>query len=290
MNIVIYGKQTQQFSSATFTCIVKVAARYCRKIFVFNDLYKSVQINSFDVDLYPISNCIEVDETIDFFISIGGDGTFLDAVATLGKKNIPIIGINMGRLGFLSNVNMDKIEYLFINLQQGNYIVEKRMLLELQCPNRCTTSFALNDIVIHRLAYSGLITVDVTIDGQHLNSYWGDGVIIATPTGSTAYSFSCGGPIVYPNLEAFIITPIASHTMTVRPIVIPVGKMEIKVSGRDDKFVLSKDSENVELPVVDTIIVQKADFCVNIVRLNNQNFYDILNEKLMWGVDKRKLL
>lgn len=225
----------------------------------------------------------------DFLFSIGGDGTFIDAANLVGDSNLPILGINTGRIGFLTNVNRNSFREAFDFLQKTDYQIEKRSLLQIRSNNGETlpASYALNDISIHPHGES-INAVKVHANGEHLNTYWGDGLIVATPTGSTAYSLSCGGPILVPSANVMVLTPIASHSLTVRPIVLPTdNELKIKVESRSHRFILSVDSHRMAINDDVTLTVNRAPYTIQTIRLPNAGFYSVIREKLLWGLDKR---
>lgn len=231
----------------------------------------------------------DLPDGIDFMISIGGDGTILDTASLVGEKEIPIIGINSGRLGFLANISREEISTALDALIAGNFSYDERSLMEITKPANLFGSFnaALNEITIQKKD-STMITINVFLNNEFVNTYWADGLIISTPTGSTAYSLSVGGPIISPLSETFIISPIAPHNLTVRPLVVP-DKHEIKltINGRGKSFLLSMDSHSVELDSTTEIILKKSETIVKLVKLNHQDFYSTLRNKLLWGLDKR---
>lgn len=225
----------------------------------------------------------------DFLFSIGGDGTFIDAATLVGDSDIPILGINTGRIGFLTNVNRSNYKEAFDFLQNSDYQIEKRSLLQITSDNGAPlpATFALNDISIHPHGDS-INAVHVEANGERLNTYWGDGLIVATPTGSTAYSLSCGGPILVPSANVMVLTPIASHSLTVRPIVLPTdNKLKIRVESRSHRFILSVDSHRLTMDDTVTLTVSRAPYTIPTIRLPNADFYSVIREKLLWGLDKR---
>ncbi len=225
----------------------------------------------------------------DFLFSIGGDGTFIDAANLVGDSGIPILGINTGRIGFLTNVNRNNFQEAYNFLQKSDYQIEKRSLLQITSDNSDTlpASFALNDLSIHPHGDS-INAIHVMANGEHLNTYWGDGLIMATPTGSTAYSLSCGGPILVPSANVMVLTPIASHSLTVRPIVLPTdNELKIKVESRSHRFILSVDSHRITMNDDVTLTVSRAPYTIATIRLPNADFYSVIREKLLWGLDKR---
>lgn len=226
----------------------------------------------------------------DLLFSIGGDGTVLDAVPLVLDSGMPVVGINMGRLGFLSSISKSDIGKAVESVLSGDYVVEQRTLLELVSPENVfgDVRYALNELNVIRNPEHSLLAIKVFVDDVYLNTYWGDGILLATPTGSTAYSLSAGGPIIAPNAKNFVITPIATHNLTVRPVVIPDdSEIRIQVEGREKKFVFSMDSRTCALDTSVQLKVRKAHFCVHLVRMNDEDFFGTIRNKLMWGKDNR---
>ncbi len=226
----------------------------------------------------------------DLLFSIGGDGTILDAVPLVLDSGMPVAGINMGRLGFLSSISKTEISKAVESVLSGEYGVEQRTLLELVAPENVfgDVRYALNELNVIRNPEHSLLAIKVFVDDVYLNTYWGDGILLATPTGSTAYSLSAGGPIIAPNAKNFVITPIAAHNLTVRPIVIPDdSEIRIQVEGREKKFVFSMDSRTCALDTSVQLKVRKADFCIHLVRMKDEDFFGTIRNKLMWGKDNR---
>lgn len=229
--------------------------------------------------------------TADCMLSIGGDGTFLGTLPFIKDSNLPIIGINNGRLGFLANTQIEDIENALNSFITGDYFIDKRSLLEIKPQNdMCKDAqlYALNDITIRRSENASMLSFQVEVNGEFLNNYWADGIIVSTPTGSTAYSLSCGGPILTPDSNSFILTPIASHTLTVRPVVFSDSNtIKVKVSGRACHYTLGVDSSSLNLKSTIEVIISKALFHLNIVQFQQNSFFKTISEKLMWGLDKR---
>ncbi len=226
----------------------------------------------------------------DLLFSIGGDGTILDAVPIVLDSGMPVVGINMGRLGFLSSISKNEIVKAINGVFSGDYVVEQRTLLELVSPADVfgDMRYALNELNVIRNPEHSLLAVKVFVDDVYLNTYWGDGILLATPTGSTAYSLSAGGPIIAPNARNFVVTPIATHNLTVRPVVIPDDSLiSIQVEGREKKFVFSMDSRTCALDTSVQLKVRKASFCLNLVRMHGEDFFGTIRNKLMWGKDNR---
>ena len=230
------------------------------------------------------------DLNADILFSIGGDGTILDTVPFVRDSGMPVLGINMGRLGFLSSISKNEIGEAVKSVLAGDYSVEHRTLLELVAPENVfgDVRYALNELNVIRNPEHSLLAIKVFVDDVYLNTYWGDGILLATPTGSTAYSLSAGGPIIAPNAKNFVITPIATHNLTVRPVVIPDDSViRIQVEGRERKFVFSMDSRNCTLDTSVQLEVRKAHFCLNLVRMRGEDFFGTIRNKLMWGKDNR---
>jgi NAD+ kinase len=224
------------------------------------------------------------------FLSVGGDGTMLESVAYIGKTQVPVLGINTGRLGFLATVTREEAAGALQQLLAGNYQTENRTLLELQsdAPLFGGINFALNDFTIMKKDTSAMIHVDVYVNGQLLNSYWADGIILATPTGSTGYSLSCGGPLVHPASESFVITPVSPHTLTARPVVVNHNaEISFKIGGRTSRFLVSLDSRFETVNEAVRLTVKKASFHMKLIQLPGDQYFDTLQKKLNWGRDAR---
>lgn len=235
-------------------------------------------------------NHTELSEQADVLLSLGGDGTLLDTLSLIRNSGIPVIGINFGRLGFLASINKNEIEAALTALINKEFSLDARSLLILESENDMfgEENFALNDITIHRRDNSAMMIIHASMNGEFINSYWADGLIIATPTGSTAYSLSCGGPIIYPDSKNFVVTPIAPHNLNVRPVVVPDGStLSFEVEARESKFLVSCDSRTVTVERSVKITIKKADFCINLIRLNNETYLNTLRNKLLWGIDTR---
>lgn len=224
------------------------------------------------------------------FISVGGDGTLLESVTYVGSLETPILGINTGRLGFLATTAKEEIGAALTKVFDGAYTLDKRTLLKLQSNKKLfgATNFALNDFTLVKKDSSSMITVHTYIDGEFLNSYWADGIIVSTPTGSTGYSLSCGGPLVFPRSQNFIITPVSPHNLTVRPIIVSdSSSISFEIEGRSKKFLVSLDSR---FEVVDgsvKLTVTKEDFKVNLIQLKGKHYFNTIRQKLNWGLDVR---
>ena len=231
-----------------------------------------------------------LDQTYDLFVSFGGDGTMLRAVTLVKDLGIPIVGINTGRLGYLSTFNKEEVKKVITEFRSGAYTIEERTLIYLEHAESMgiPIDFALNEITVIRRDTTSMITIETYLDGEYLTSYWADGLIVATPTGSTGYSLSCGGPVLAPLTRSLVLTPIAPHNLNARPLVVSEDTVvKIKVSGREPQHVLSLDSR---LALVDTeteLLIKKANFKAKMVKFNSESFISTLRNKLLWGEDKR---
>jgi NAD+ kinase len=226
----------------------------------------------------------------DLLFCVGGDGTFLEAVTYVRNRNIPIVGINSGRLGFLADISIEELHEAINEILNGQYFIRKVEMLTVNTQPSVfgDLNFALNELAIHKCDSSSMITIHAYINGNFLNSYWGDGLIIANPTGSTAYSLSAGGPILHPECKEFIISPIAPHNLSVRPLVVPNNvTITLKVESRKDQYMASLDLRSQIMDNGIEIEIKKADFTVNVAERMNYDFYSTLRSKLMWGADKR---
>ncbi len=225
-----------------------------------------------------------------YIFSVGGDGTFLQSVLQIRNFSIPVVGVNSGRLGFLADIAEDQVKDALVNIFSNNYKVVERSMLEVEFSDRENLDFnyALNEMTVLKTDNSSMLNVAAYVDGEFLNNYWADGLIIATPTGSTAYSLSVGGPILTPDSENMIITPLAPHNLTIRPIVVPDnGSITLKVEGRGENYLTSLDSRSVAVEFSTEITVRKARFKLKTLQLPEQPFFNTLRSKLMWGIDRR---
>ncbi len=235
----------------------------------------------------------ELDGSFDLFFSIGGDGTILKSITFVGHLDIPIVGINTGRLGFLATIQKEEISESISEILDGNYFISKRSLLTVSTDPKTdeiddTLNYALNEIAVNRKNTTSMIKVETAVNGNHLTSYWSDGLIISTPTGSTGYSLSCGGPVIDPSTNSMIITPIAPHNLNARPLVLPDDcVLTLNVSGRENSFLLSLDSRIATIANETTLTIRKAPFSIKLVQLADDSFIKTLRKKLLWGEDKR---
>ena len=288
MRIALFGKTLAPENGIYLSQLIQKLLDHQAEVLVYEP-FTAYLPGGFSLKCY--SNTDELKGHADLMLSIGGDGTILDAVPLLRDSGIPVLGINMGRLGFLSSVARDEIGMAVEQLLQGRYTTDSRTLLELVAPQGVfddTVNYALNEINIIRNPEHSLLAIKVFVNDVFLNTYWGDGILMATPTGSTAYSLSAGGPILTPDSRNFVITPIAAHNLTVRPIVIPDDSVvRIHVEGREKRFVFSMDSRVCALDTSVELVVRKADFCIRTVRMEGTDFFSTIRNKLSWGKDNR---
>jgi NAD+ kinase len=233
----------------------------------------------------------ELNKTFDILISIGGDGTILRAATYVGNSGIPILGVNAGRLGFLAKVQKEDIQSFLQIVLEKKYTISERTLLKLEIkPHNkdIGINFAMNEISVSRKDTTSMITIETSLDNEYLNSYWADGLIISTPTGSTGYSLSCGGPILTPDVKGLVITPIAPHNLNARPLVIPDNtNIKLKVSGREEQYLVSLDSRILSIDNNSELFISKNPFSINMVEIPDETFLKTLRKKLLWGEDKR---
>ena len=291
MNIALFGKTISEDTKPYIQQIINKLEDVGAKIIVFGPYYSNIKseiVFSSEVNIF--NDYKELKEETDFLFSIGGDGTFLDTLPLVRDSGIPVMGINVGRLGFLSSISKDEICIAIDNIIKGEYTIDKRALLKVKEPKNLfgELNYGLNELSVSRKESTSLIVVHVYVDDIFLNSYWADGIIISTPTGSTAYSLSCGGPFITPGSKNFVITPIAPHNLTVRPVVIRDDSViRIKVEGRDKNFFVSLDSrfEKIDSPI--EIEIAKGDFEINMVQMKSKDFFSTIRDKLKWGLDVR---
>ncbi|MDI1355000.1 MAG: NAD kinase [bacterium] len=293
MTIAIYARSSKGNHSGYIEEIYKYLKSEGVDVIIFEPYYHYLKEN-FDLklEINTFSTSEELISQAYYMICLGGDGTMLETLTYIRKSGIPLLGVNTGRLGFLASVNKDDLQKALFLLLHEKFTLDKRELIEISGCDTCfkkNENYALNELTIHKKDSSSMINIDTYIDGMYLNSYFADGLIISTPTGSTAYSLSCGGPIMMPDSDNFIITPIAPHNLTVRPIVISNNKeIRFKVTGRSEDFNVSLDSRSAKLSSGSEIIVKKAKFRINLINLEGQNFFTTLRNKMMWGIDRRQ--
>lgn len=293
MKVAIFGKQVKVEFKAEISLLFDALKKHNIDYIIFEPFkieLEKIGIKHQHDSLSFSSTTSALLNEVSFFLSIGGDGTFLDSMLYTKERNIPILGINTGRLGFLSNTPTSKINTAIENIVSKNYSIETRSLLELNSPRNLfdQENVALNEISIMKRDSSSMITIQASLDDKHLNTYWADGLIISTSTGSTAYSLSCGGPILMPGGGNFVVTPIAPHNLNVRPIVISDNSiLKIQVESRGEKNLVALDSRSQELNDGEILSIKKAKQTVSLVQFEHQSFLNNLRYKLNWGLDKR---
>jgi NAD+ kinase len=291
MQIAVYGRKLKPSASADVKLFFDILQSKGIGYTIYSPFHKHL-VNDHHLQLTDstFTKKKEITEHIDFIFSLGGDGTILDAVSWIGEKEIPIVGINFGRLGFLASISIGNIENAINAILNNQHVIDSRNMIALESNKKLfgSASFALNEFTVQRTETSSMITVHTYLDGLHLNSYWADGLIVSTPTGSTGYSLSCGGPVIYPSSNNFVITPVAPHNLNVRPMVVP-DNIEIKllVEGRSKRFLATLDSRNNTIDASFELILKKAKFQAKLVRLSDSNFVQAIREKLLWGEDLR---
>ncbi|HEY1009491.1 MAG: NAD kinase [Daejeonella sp.] len=292
MKIAIYGRQ---FNNTVLPYVQQVfdsLAKYDIETFVYDKYNHFISGKIFFPKKFQIFRNYHDLTTakVDVMISLGGDGTLLDTVTLICDSNIPVIGINFGRLGFLASINKVDIDSAIQRLVNREFTLDRREQIKLESDLNLfgSENFALNDITIHKRDTSAMMIVHAYLNGDFLNSYWADGLIVATPTGSTAYSLSCGGPIIFPGSGNMVVTPISPHNLNVRPIVLSDSNiLSFEIEGRSSKYLVTCDSRTEVIDTSIKITVKKADFGINLIRLNNENYLSTLRNKLLWGIDTR---
>lgn len=291
MKIGLFGLQFFDEYTAMYQSIIDKLFKENCTVSIYEPLLQKINGNlMFPESIHTFNNHLELIEQVEILFCIGGDGSILDSVTLIKDSGIPVLGINFGRLGFLSSVSKSEINFAIQEVLNNRYIIDKRTLLKLDTSKNHfeNLNFALNELTVQKKDNISMIVVHVYINDLLLSSYWADGLIIATPTGSTAYSLSCGGPIVMPSSENFIITPIASHNLTVRPIIIPNDSIiKLKMSGRSKNFMIGLDSRFESVGKSEELIINKCDFTFNLIQMSNRSFFDTIREKLHWGSDIR---
>lgn len=288
MRIGIHGRDFQQKSSRFIERLLTRLTRQKAEIFVSSKFQKHFKSNrNFHLKEFDHGDNLK---SLDVFISLGGDGTLLESVTYIGKNETPILGVNTGRLGVLATISRDELETAIDNIFKGNYSIDERTMLRLVSDPKLFSglNFALNDFTIMKKDTSSMITVHVSVDGELLNSYWADGVIVSTPTGSTGYSLSCGGPLVFPESESFVVTPVSPHNLTARPMVVSDrSELTFKIEGRSKKFLVSLDSRFETVDESVKLKIKKERFKAQLVRFPGQHYFKTLRQKLNWGLDIR---
>ena len=291
MKVAVYGQNyLKESTQKAFEILLEVFLDHKLELYIEAD-FLNLQ-NEAIKNSSALRTFTDLDESYHLLISIGGDGTILRAITYVRDLGIPIVGINTGRLGFLATIQTDEIESALTEIFKGEYKISERSLLSVDTQPKHVdiqeTHFALNEIAISRKNTTSMITVETHLNDEYLTSYWADGLILSTPTGSTGYSLSCGGPVITPDAKNFALTPIAPHNLSARPLIIPDNTIvSFKVDGREDQFLMSLDSRIVTLSNTTIVTVKKANFVIKMVELLDETFLATLRKKLLWGEDRR---
>lgn len=293
MKIGIYGQFYHDNSGIYIQMLLNTLQENGSEVVIEENFLNIINDNQDITNNYSgLSTFTKLDKSFDLFFSIGGDGTILKAVTFVADLGIPIVGINTGRLGFLATIQKEDMEKSLNQILAGDYSISERSLLTVSTsPENVeinALNFALNEVALNRKNTTSMIKVETYVDGNYLTSYWSDGLIVATPTGSTGYSLSCGGPVIDPHTNSFVLTPIAPHNLSARPLVIPDSTtVTLKVSGRENAFLVSMDSRIATLEDDTIITIKKAPFNIKLLQLHDDSFIKTLRKKLLWGEDKR---
>ncbi|WP_027137746.1 NAD kinase [Gaetbulibacter saemankumensis] len=293
MKIAVFGRFYNETTTSSVERLFTYLLEKNIEAYIETQFFNLIKEQSPNIDDYTSFKTFDtLDKSFDLLVSVGGDGTILRASTFVKDMNIPIIGVNTGRLGFLATIQVDRIENAIQNIIDGKYKISERSLLSIETipENKeiACLDFALNEIAVSRKNTTSMITVDTHLDGEFLTSYWSDGLIISTPTGSTGYSLSCGGPVITPGTNSFVLTPIAPHNLSARPLIIPDStEIQLKVHGREEQHLVSLDSRIATLDNGTIIKIKKADFKIKMIDLLDESFLDTLRKKLLWGEDNR---
>jgi NAD+ kinase len=291
MKVALYSRVFEQEQKEDVEQLLGQLQKHNIQPVLFHDFYEQVK-DTIQLPEIPklFHNSEQLDETYECMISLGGDGTLLDTVTLVRNKKIPLLGINFGRLGFLASIGRDELTTAVEALVNHTFVKDERTLIQADSNINLfgDTPYGLNEFAINKLDTSSMIKIHAYLNGEFLNTYWADGLIVASPTGSTGYSLSCNGPVVFPDSGSFVITPVAPHNLNVRPIVVPDNNIiSFEIEGRTDSFLCTLDSRKAIVKKDVQIAVKKADFKVNLLRLNEKNFLQTLRNKLSWGLDRR---
>jgi NAD+ kinase len=292
MNVAIYSRGVDLDQQQSLNDLIVELQKHDIIIYIYADLIKKFNLTSGEgkKSLIAFRDSADLHNNIDCLISLGGDGTVLDAITLVGDTLIPILGINYGRLGFLATISKDELSTMVEALVNHSYVIDKRSLMHMDSSLSIFdgSPFALNEFAIHKRDTSPMIKIHTYLNGELLNSYWADGLIVATPTGSTGYNMSCNGPILFPDSSSFVITPVAPHNLNVRSVVVPDSSViSFEIEGRTEELICALDARKEIVPIGIQIAVKKEAFCVHFIRLNENSFLSTLRTKLTWGLDKR---
>lgn len=291
MKVAIYSRGLDIEQENPLLILLEELNKHDADILLFNTLFEQFNIpQQLCNKIQQFSGYEDLGESVDCVISLGGDGTMLDTITLIREKNIPVLGINFGRLGFLASISREELSTAVDALVNHTFIIDKRTLIHLDSntPLFQDAPFALNEFTIHKKDTSPMIKIHTYMNGEFLNTYWADGLIVSTPTGSTGYNLSCNGPILFPDSSSLVITPICPHNLNVRSIVIPDNNIiSFEVEGRADEFIVAMDARRELVPKTVQLAVRKEAFNISLIRLNENTFLSTLRTKLTWGLDKR---
>ena len=291
MKVAIFTNLYKNYSPKILLSIIEKLEKNNFDIMIDNISFDKLNHKKYSAILNHVKSFSKIDKTINYIICVGGDGTILKASSYVKNMGIPIIGINTGRLGFLAKIKAVEIDNVIQAITKKKYTISEKTLLSVSYKSKKQQNklgAALNELSITRKNTTSLITIETKLNDEYLNTYWADGLIIATPTGSTGYSLSCGGPIIMPESKNLVITPIAPHNLNARPLVIPDNtNITLKISGRENEFFVSLDSKITTLSNETLILIKKAPYKIKMIQLDNDNFLQTLRDKLYWGKDKR---
>lgn len=291
MNVAVFGRKVTKQNLEFYNEFLGILKDFgWNAVFEKNLKQQLVNKDGLPENVDEFTDYLDLQSGIDLSISVGGDGTFIENVKFVRDSNVPVLGINTGRLGFLANISKSKLEEAMHLVHEKQYVHQKRSLLKVITDSGLfgEENYAINELTLQKKDNSSMITVHASLDGKYLNSYWADGLIIATPTGSTAYNLSCDGPIVTPGCQVHILTPIAPHNLNVRPMVVPDHMpIELSIEGRSRSYLASLDGKSVSIKQGEKVIIEKADFMINVIKFEDNNFLDTIRNKMYWGVDER---
>jgi len=291
MKVAVYSRGLDQEQGEPLLLLLRSLAQQQIGVLIYRPLLGQYPLPAEMLrDLTPFQVSEDLTKDVDCLISLGGDGTMLDAVTLVRDSNIPILGINFGRLGFLASIVPEELESAVDALVNRTFLLDKRTLIHVDSnrPLFGNSPFALNEFAIHKRDTSPMIKIHTYLNGEFLNSYWSDGLIVSTPTGSSGYNMSCNGPILFPESASFVITPVAPHNLNVRPIIVAdTNVISFEIEGRTDQFICALDARKEIVDKTIQLAVRKEKFCVSLVRLNENSFLSTLRTKLTWGLDKR---
>jgi NAD+ kinase len=291
MRVAIYGRKVNKQIAEYFIKLLEILEEFGWKPVIEEELnHQLIQKAGISENYEIFRDHKDFHSGLDLVISMGGDGTFLKTVSYIRNSGVPIMGINTGRLGFLANISKDAMYETLAQVKNKEYEFQLRSLLRVHTEEDLfgSDNFALNELTLHKKDTSSMITIHASLDNKYLNTYWADGLIVATPTGSTAYSLSCGGPIITPGCQVHILNPIAPHNLNVRPMVVPDHlPISLEVEGRDRTYLLSLDGNSKSIRQGEQVVIRKAEFMINVVKFEDNNFLDTIRNKMLWGIDTR---